>query len=109
MAAARFLPLLFVSLSLGLGQAVMDIRMSLAKGGFVIPKDLKDRLTIIARSCMQRICIFEIEQNIHRRELKLDRVDKIIRSVSSSYRTFEYYQEHREKVEKHTLEDFAVR
>ncbi len=39
----------------------------------------------------------------------MDRVDKIIRSVSSSYRTFEYYQEHREKVEKHTLEDFAVR
>ncbi len=39
----------------------------------------------------------------------MDRLDKVIRSVASSYRTFEYYQEHRDKVEKHTLEDFAVR
>ena len=27
-----------------------------------------------------------------RRELRLDRVDAVIRSVSSAYRTFEYYQ-----------------
>ena len=46
---------------------------------------------------------------IRRRELKLDRVDQILRSVSSSYRTFEYYQQHREDVERHTLEDFAIR
>ena len=42
-----------------------------------------------------------------RRELRLDRVDAVIRSVSSAYRTFEYYQEHKEEIERHTLTDFA--
>ena len=42
-----------------------------------------------------------------RRELRLDRVDAVIRSVSNAYRTFEYYQEHKEEIERHTLTDFA--
>ena len=43
----------------------------------------------------------------YRRELRLDRVDAVIRSVNSAYRTFEYYQEHKEEIERHTLQDFA--
>ncbi len=42
-----------------------------------------------------------------RRELKLDRVDAVIRSIANSYKAFEYYQEHRDEVERHTLEDFS--
>ena len=34
-------------------------------------------------------------------------MDAVIRSVSNAYRTFEYYQEHKEEVERHTLTDFA--
>ena len=51
----------------------------------------------------------ETSRNLNfRRELKLDRVDSIIRSITSSYRTFENYQEHKDKIESHTLEDFAT-
>ena len=39
--------------------------------------------------------------------MRLDRVDAVIRSVSNAYRTFEYYQEHKEEIERHTLTDFA--
>ncbi len=31
----------------------------------------------------------------------------MIRSVASSYRTFEFYQEHKDAIEQHTLTDFA--
>eukprot|EP00095_Tigriopus_kingsejongensis_P006035 maker-scaffold889_size84747-snap-gene-0.24 protein:Tk06035 transcript:maker-scaffold889_size84747-snap-gene-0.24-mRNA-1 annotation:"hypothetical protein L798_01615" len=43
-----------------------------------------------------------------RRELKLDRVDAIVRSISNGYRTFEFYQEFADQLETHTLEDFAT-
>ena len=40
----------------------------------------------------------------YRRELKLDRVDAVIRSIRNSYNIFEFYQENRDGVERHTLE-----
>lgn len=43
-----------------------------------------------------------------RRELRLDRVDALIRSIWASYNSFEYYQENKNKIEKHTLNDFAT-
>ena len=39
--------------------------------------------------------------------MKLDRVDAVVRSIWNSYTTFTYYQEHKEMVERHTLEDFS--
>lgn len=42
--------------------------------------------------------------HICRRELKLDRVDAVIRSIRNSYNIFEFYQENRDEVERHTLE-----
>ena len=43
-----------------------------------------------------------------RRELKLDHVDEIIRSIYSSYDTFKLYQENKNSIEEHTLQDFAL-
>ena len=45
-----------------------------------------------------------IHIHIYRRELKLDRVDAVIRSIRNSYNIFEFYQENRDEVERHTLE-----
>ena len=42
--------------------------------------------------------------HICRRELKLDRVDAVIRSIRNSYSIFAFYQENRDEVERHTLE-----
>lgn len=32
----------------------------------------------------------------------------MIRSIWNSYNAFEFYQEHKDQIEKHTLEDFAT-
>lgn len=43
-----------------------------------------------------------------RRELKLDRVDSIVRAIASNYKTFEFYQELADQIDRHTLQDFAT-
>ena len=42
-----------------------------------------------------------------RRELKLDRVQDIIRRVQNSYETFSFYQSNKDSIEQQTLQDFA--
>ena len=42
-----------------------------------------------------------------RRELKLDKVDEIIRRMHTAYTQFEFYQDNKDGVEQQTLEDFS--
>ena len=43
-----------------------------------------------------------------RYEIKFDRLEQIINKIWSTYNTFEFYQENMARMERHTLEDFAV-
>jgi len=43
-----------------------------------------------------------------RYEIKFDRLEQIINKIWSTYNTFEFYQENMSRMERHTLEDFAV-
>ncbi len=45
---------------------------------------------------------------LRRRELRLDRLGAVIRSISASYSTFEFYTENRAEVEAETLRNFAA-
>ena len=43
-----------------------------------------------------------------RYEIKFDRLEQIINKIWSTYSSFKYYQENMQRMERHTLEDFAV-
>jgi len=43
-----------------------------------------------------------------RYEIKLDRLEQIISNIWGTYNLLEFYQENRQTVERHTLEDFAL-
>ncbi|XP_059084384.1 uncharacterized protein LOC131881513 isoform X2 [Tigriopus californicus] len=97
---------------------VQDIDI-LGKGKRDLDKELLDEYYLISIA-LDRLAesnigvettIRQLQHNlpqIIRREFKLDRIDSIVRALSSSYKTFEYYQEYADQINSLTLQDFAT-